>query len=117
MESRDHLFFDCAFSFDLWSRVSTRCSLAPIRSWNQTVAQMESLRGNKSARMLPLLAWQATIYWLWNERNGRLHATSHRPITVLFSAIDHQIRNKIQSFREGNPLLSSSMMQRWFTTA
>lgn len=116
-ESRDHLFYDCDFSFDLWTRVSTRCRLQPLRSWGLTVAHMESLSGNKATRLLTLLAWQATTYWLWNERNGRLHATGTRSVAVIFKAIDHQIRNKIQSFRETNPNLSSVMMQLWFATA
>ncbi|KAF3501920.1 hypothetical protein F2Q69_00045745 [Brassica cretica] len=34
-----------------------------------------------------------------------------------FYASDLQIRNRIQSFRESNPRLSSSMMQTWFRLA
>ncbi|CAN6929767.1 unnamed protein product [Brassica oleracea var. botrytis] len=34
----------------------------------------------------------------------------------MYSAIDRQIRNKVQSFREINPSLSTTMMQRWFST-
>uniref|UniRef100_A0A0D3DN28 Uncharacterized protein n=1 Tax=Brassica oleracea var. oleracea TaxID=109376 RepID=A0A0D3DN28_BRAOL len=111
------MFFDCTFSFELRSRVASRCRLPPFQSWNQTVDQMESLTGDISICLLSLLAWQATIYWLWNEQNGRLHARSLRPVTVIYTAIDHQIRNKIHSFRDVNPSLSSTVMQRWFATA
>ncbi|CAG7872166.1 unnamed protein product, partial [Brassica rapa] len=65
-------------------------------------------------RSLTLLGWQACFYWIWNERNNRLHANQFRSLDSLFSIIDHQIRNKIQSFRETNPRRSSQMMQRWF---
>nr|VDD31348.1 unnamed protein product [Brassica oleracea] len=75
---------------------------------------MLSLPVASSTRSLILLRWQATIYWICNERNNRLHANQFRSVDSIFSIIDHQIRNKIHSFRETNPWRSSEMMQRWF---
>lgn len=57
------------------------------------------------------------LYWLWNERNSRLHTNSFRSIDSLFRIIDRQIRNRIQSFRSSNPKLASSMLQSWFRHA
>ncbi|KAG2239171.1 hypothetical protein Bca52824_090031 [Brassica carinata] len=74
---------------------------------------MISLPPPASSRSLTLLGWQASIYWIWNERNNRLHANQTRLIATLFSIIDHQVRNKIQSFRETNPRRSSQLMQLW----
>lgn len=119
-ESRDHLFFNCSFSFHLWELSATRCSIQPLRTWSQTLDQMQGLpsqRSQRSARLLSLLAWQSNLYWLWNERNSRLHSNSFRSIDTLFTMIDRQIRNKIQSFRPSNPKLSSSMLQLWLRQA
>ena len=116
LESRDHLFFDCPFSYDLWTLIASRCCRRPLRSWGQTVDQLTALVGDKAKRLLSLLAWQATIYWLWTEKNGRLHARPFTTTTVMYSVIDRQIRNKVQSFREINPSFSTTMMQRWFST-
>ena len=116
-ESRDHIFFHCTFSFDLWELTARRCSIQPLRSWSQTLQQMQALPTQKSQRphrILTLLAWQSNLYWIWNERNSRLHTNSFRSIDSLFTIIDRQIRNRIQSFRSSNPKLSSSMMQLWF---
>ncbi|KAG5380854.1 hypothetical protein IGI04_028696 [Brassica rapa subsp. trilocularis] len=114
-ESRDHLYWDCGYAFDLWNRVAGRCGIVPQRSWDNSLNQMLSLSPAASTmRSLTLLGWQACIYWIWNERNNRLHANQFRSLDSLFSIIDHQIRNKIQSFRETNPRRSSQMMQRWF---
>ncbi|CAG7880009.1 unnamed protein product [Brassica rapa] len=74
-------------------------------------------RASRALRLLTLLAWQSTIYWIWNERNARLHSNSFRSADRLFRVVDLQIRNRIQSFRESNPRLSSSMMQTWFHLA
>lgn len=70
-ESRDHIYWDCRFSFDLWSMVASRCRLNPQRNWETSLAQMISLPPPSTARSLTLLGWQATLYWTWNERNNR----------------------------------------------
>nr|VDD07972.1 unnamed protein product [Brassica oleracea] len=85
------------------------------RQWESSLHQMISLPPPPSTtRSLTLLGWQATIYWIWQERNQRLHVNQFRSFGCLFSLIDHQIRNKIQSFRETNTRRSSAMMQLWF---
>lgn len=116
-ESRDHLYFDCSFSYELWRMVASRCRIAPSRTWASTITRMEALSLPKAFRLLTLLVWQATIYWLWSERNARLHNHIFRSPDLIFSLLDRQIRNKIFSFRNSNPTLSSMMLQRWIDTS
>ena len=119
-ETRNHLYFECEFAYNLWLKSSRRCSLTPSHNWPDALNQMITLpasRASKALRLLTLLAWQSTIYWTWNERNARLHSNSFRSADRLFRVVDLQIRNRIQSFRESNPRLSSSMMQTWFRLA
>lgn len=116
VESRNHLYYECPYSKDLWSLTASRCALTPLYDWEPTVSQMISLPRNKNRRprtLLVLLGWKSTIYWLWTERNERLHSNKFRSVDVLFRIIDRQLRNRIQSFRETNPVLSSAMMQLW----
>lgn len=70
-ESRDHLYWDCGFSFDLWSIVADRCRINPSRTWERSLNQMSTLTASIAGRSLTLLGWQATIYWIWNERYSR----------------------------------------------
>ena len=105
-ESRDHLYFFCMYSYDLWKMVIRRLRLIHQRAWTDTFAQMTTLPPPNSERNLTLLAWQATMYWL-------LHANTFSSSDQIFKLMDHQLRNKIQSFRETNPTRSSQMMQRW----
>lgn len=112
-ESRDHLYWGCNFSYQLWSLVASRCRINPLRSWESSLNQMKTLPPPNKTQSLTLLGWQATIYWIWNERNQHLHANRFRSVDSLFSSIDHQVRNKIQSFRESHPTRCSEMMQLW----
>ncbi|KAF3518831.1 hypothetical protein DY000_02059781 [Brassica cretica] len=75
--------------------------------------QLPRQRAHRSKRLLILLAWQSTIYWTWSERNTRLHQNTFKTVDAIFTVVDRQLRNKILSFRETNPVLSSAMMQQW----
>lgn len=74
-ESRDHLLFDCPYSWEIWSSVTTRCSVTSPRDWPSIVSYLTSLRLPKPHKKLLLIAWQCSIYLLWTERNFRIHHT------------------------------------------
>lgn len=113
-ESRDHLFFSCNYSYDLWAMVARRLQLVPSRHWPITIQQLIALPPPASQRILTRLAWQATLYWLWTERNTRLHTQMFRSVDQIFKLLDRQLKNKLQSFRDTNRTRSSIMMQSWF---
>ncbi|KAL0665549.1 hypothetical protein Bca4012_102387 [Brassica carinata] len=92
-ESRDHLYFDCPFSWGIWSLLG--------------------LNHGSPKGHLTILCWQACLYWVWSERNARLHRDVFRSSDALICRIDRQIRDKILSFRETNPTVSSVMMLQW----
>lgn len=112
-ESRDHLFFDCNFSSILWNQVASRLDIAPLRSWSDSLIFMQTLAGPAWYKRLCYLAWKLVIYALWMERNSRLHRQQYRSCDSLYSAIDRTVRNKIHSYRDVNPAISSNMMQYW----
>lgn len=112
-ESREHLFFSCNYSFDLCQLVARRIQLLSHRDWQTTLDQMTSLPLLSPQNNLALLVWQAAMYWLWTERNVRLHANTFRSGDQIFRLLDRQLRNKIFSFRETNLTRSSIMLQSW----
>uniref|UniRef100_A0A0D3BAR3 DUF4283 domain-containing protein n=1 Tax=Brassica oleracea var. oleracea TaxID=109376 RepID=A0A0D3BAR3_BRAOL len=83
------------------------------RNWDATLGQMIALPKGKPPTLLSYLAWQAMIYWLWNERNARLHSNTFRSVDTIYTTIYRQLKNKIQSSRPSNPTMSSAMMQLW----
>ena len=115
-ESRDHLFYRCPFSGAVWEEVARRCNLQPQLDWDQTMIQMQSLQGSKYTKRLTLLCWQAGIYWIWQERNKRLHTQQFRSSDVVIPLIIRQITDRISSFRHKSPAESSRYMQLWFST-
>ena len=112
-ESRDHLFFSCPFSWNLWSLLAIRAGLNPEQQWIRVTTQLQALNSRNWKGRLILLTWQCCIYWILQERNGRLHRNAFRSVDALLRMIDRQIRDRILSYRNNNPQLSSRMMQLW----
>lgn len=114
-ESRDHLFFSCTYAWNLWLIQARRCGFTPQRTWDTVTTQLQTLGGRTWRGRLILLSWQCCLYWIWQERNGRLHRNSFRSVVALDKLIDRQIKDRILSFRESSPRLSSQMMQQWIS--
>lgn len=116
-ESRNHIYFECSYSEIVWRAITRRCQFQSPVVWEENLNRLIQLRGNKDLRRLTLIALQATIYWLWAERNKRLHQQTFRTVDSLIPIIDKQVRNRIQCFRFSNPRACSAMMQLWLLYA
>ncbi|KAF8105943.1 hypothetical protein N665_0151s0036 [Sinapis alba] len=112
-ESRDHLFFSCSYAWELWFSLSQRCGFSSERNWSAALQQLQRYHSQNWRGRLILLCWQCCLYWVWQERNGRLHRNSSRSVGLIGRLVDRQVRDRILSYRDTNPLLSSRMMQRW----
>ncbi|KAL0689587.1 hypothetical protein Bca4012_089265 [Brassica carinata] len=116
-ESRSHLFFDCSFSWDVWLNSQRNLRYTSSRSWEEIIEDLRRFRGTRAARTILLLAWQATIYALWAERNCRLHRQLYRSTHSLIAEIDQTVRRRIASIRRDAPQLSSDMLCLWFSAS
>ncbi|KAL0731194.1 hypothetical protein Bca4012_027288 [Brassica carinata] len=107
LESRNHLFFTCSYSWSVWSSMAQRCNFAPVSTWDHSVAALMNRNSSKPEKLLCLLAWQCTIYLLWKERNNRLHRNCYRSTDSISSLAVSTIRTKIAAIRSSSPSLSS----------
>ncbi|KAG7533326.1 hypothetical protein ISN45_Aa08g009650 [Arabidopsis thaliana x Arabidopsis arenosa] len=99
VESRDHLYFACPYSFTVWLEVVGSLIPAPDPDWSETLRclSMNSCDGN--TRILLRLAFQATLYYLWRERNERKHNQRYRSNIQPAAAIEKAIKARIMSLR------------------
>lgn len=72
--------------------------------------------GRKLGGDVTLLCWQSSIYWIWQERNKRLHNQQFRSPEAIISLITRQITDRISAYRLDSPAISSIIMQLWFST-
>ncbi|XP_048621873.1 uncharacterized protein LOC125591527 [Brassica napus] len=116
-ESRDHLYFNCDYSWELWKPLALRCGLTPSRLWTDTISSLLTLSSPAWQRRLILLVWQLVMYSIWQERNSRIHRQIFKPKGTISNSIDRTLRNKIHSSREANPTMASNMIQFWIASS
>ncbi|WZZ27984.1 hypothetical protein YC2023_011385 [Brassica napus] len=110
---RNHLFFECVYSSQVWHNIGNRSGLTISSSWDQTLTALHHLSGPRHAKLLPLFTWQSTIYYIWSEQNARLHRNTYRPPDSISNSIGSYIKSKIVEIRTSSPRLSSSFFQLW----
>ncbi|GKC91500.1 reverse transcriptase domain, reverse transcriptase zinc-binding domain protein [Tanacetum coccineum] len=73
-DSHDHLFFECAFSSQVWSKVRVLCGMDTIlpRLIDITSFINPISKGKMLISILSRLVLAASSYYIWLERNGRL---------------------------------------------
>lgn len=112
-ETRDHIFYQCHFTWTVWSAIAGRTRHVPDRDWNRELSNMQQLRGPRHLQILKLLAWQSTLYYLWLERNSRLHRKIFKPPDAIIKQIESTVRSRISAMRDQSPRLSSAMFTAW----
>ncbi|XP_020262492.1 uncharacterized protein LOC109838459 [Asparagus officinalis] len=88
-ENRSHLFFECAYSSDVWNCIMDWLQFS-WRSchWEILINWFSSrLKGRGIKQRVKRMALSATIYAIWNERNMRVFQQKSRPVEHLVKGI------------------------------
>ncbi|XP_020261305.1 uncharacterized protein LOC109837456 [Asparagus officinalis] len=88
-ENRDHLFFDCLFSSEVWLLVMDwlkfswrSCVWNHIMNW-----YCYKLRGKGDRQKIKRMALSSTLYCIWIERNNRIFKNKFRNAVQVFGEI------------------------------
>lgn len=88
-ESRNHLFFECSFSNEIWSRVLSLCGLQrSVRCWKMELAWAAKKFKGKA------------LYHIWRERNNRHHGKSTCAAEHVLDQIVWDVRVRLSSLRK-----------------
>ena len=115
-ETRQHLFFDCEFTREVWNYFTSRAHVSPPPLFEDGVRWLKNPCHDKNVTMILRLAHQASVYTLWKERNSRLHSGTSRPAAGIIMEIKALIRchldplSRAQSLRHHGP----SFLASWF---
>lgn len=115
VESWDHLFFGCSYTWTIWNSLASKRGFHSSRSWNQLLHDLNQVAGSRSHLMLLKLSWQAAIYLTWSERNSRIHRNRFKPPETILREASLIIKNMISSLRDKQHALASSLMQLWLS--
>ncbi|KAJ9536546.1 hypothetical protein OSB04_un000298 [Centaurea solstitialis] len=87
MDSHSHLFFECSFASDVWSRIKVKVNwLNAPTSWD-VMMDVLAVTCTSSRPLMQKLALSATVYMIWQERNTRLFTANHTHVIELVKNI------------------------------
>ncbi|GAV91993.1 zf-RVT domain-containing protein [Cephalotus follicularis] len=98
-ETPEHIFFQCPFSAKVWREVLDMCNIArPILPWADEVQWMSiHAKGNAFHQTVRKLAFAATIYHLWIERNRRCLKNLFLPYQEIVRMVRQDVSGKLAS--------------------
>ncbi|XP_009790774.2 uncharacterized protein [Nicotiana sylvestris] len=79
-ETIQHLFFKCSYAQALWSKLLEWQGIdRPVQGWEEELKWAEKLAKRRNATTeLYKMVLEATIYYVWQERNDRIFQTKTR---------------------------------------
>lgn len=114
-DSHEHLFFECLFTSSLWDRVKIIANLQNSNSkWDDIVSLLVPLSNrNFLSNIIGRLALGATAYFVWQERNLRVHKKGSRSVDQVFHVIFETVRCKIMSLLFKETVGVKDQLARW----
>ncbi|KAL9285654.1 hypothetical protein AtEden1_Chr4g0276671 [Arabidopsis thaliana] len=115
-EFREHLFFGCGVSFAVWGNFMFRASLTPPLLFMDCLTWVLSPSRDPNISLIIKLVFQASIYFLWKERNRRLHDHASRSSTAIIKEIKVILTAKLDplSRRSEFDAPDNSFLSTWF---
>ena len=86
----------------------------PDPDWDTTITRLLTGHYDQLTFILLRLVLQVTIYYIWRERNERLHNHVSKPVEHIARLVDKMVRNRIMSTRYYLRPRLQGLMQRWF---
>ena len=86
IEDRNHLFFECTFTANIWKRVLMLCGESRMpRTWDNEFLWVIGCKGKSLCSITKRIAWGAVIYHVWRHRNARIY---EKEFTRLLPSLD-----------------------------
>ncbi|XP_043697269.1 uncharacterized protein LOC122648066 [Telopea speciosissima] len=106
-ESRNHLFFGCPFSTDIWKIIYKLCfhdGTMPSNVIDAAISVRYAAGRAGKLGLVTKLAFCATIKHIWSERNFRIFRNKIRPKDQIIGAIKGDVIGRLSSISlEGDP--------------
>nr|GEU41751.1 putative reverse transcriptase domain-containing protein [Tanacetum cinerariifolium] len=114
-DSHEHLFFDCPFSHQIWSRVKHNAGLSVLGSFLDSIVSilMPIVKRKSFKSCIGKLALAEAAYFVWQERNLRLFKSSKRSIQEVVDCVMSSVRLKLLSCRFKKSKVAVLFLRLW----
>ncbi|GJR71446.1 hypothetical protein Tco_0083811 [Tanacetum coccineum] len=114
-DSHTHLFFECSFSDQVWSRMKVLAGLSTASSSiSDVVDQIVPISKRRQVRcIIAKLVIAACAYFIWQERNWRLFRLQKRTVAQVIECIKSSVRLKLLSCSFKMSKTAKDMLTLW----
>lgn len=101
IETCEHLFITCPIAVKVWKAILEKCCVfRRPRLWqNELIWATHNLKGNSFGNTIKRIAWAATFYYIWRQRNIRIHENVFRLANFVISYVVDDVRFCIASLK------------------
>ena len=100
-ESHNHLFFECPMSARIWNNILRKGNMiVPHISWDNLIEWLSTnWIGTSLSCSILKLCLATTVYYIWQERNRRVHENHHQIAKSITCTILEIIRMWLSSYK------------------
>ncbi|XP_019098415.1 PREDICTED: uncharacterized protein LOC109131697 [Camelina sativa] len=101
---------------EVWQYFTSKAHVSPPQSFEDGVRWLKNPCRDKNTALILRLAFQASMYFIWRERNSRLHNASSRPASALILEIKSLLRCHLNHLTAAQRLIppAPSLLMTWF---
>lgn len=115
LETRNHLFYECPFSSQIWSKLMGGILQSQYtEKWDELLHLLLDNTGDNTKLFLLRYSFQAAAHIIWWERNRRRHGEKGRPPNLLIKILDKTIRNRLSTIRRQGDRKYDDGLVIWF---
>ncbi|XP_019085605.1 PREDICTED: uncharacterized protein LOC109126483 [Camelina sativa] len=116
LETRDHLFFSCGFASKIWAALAEGVYKAEYTThWPAIITYLSNQQRDRTEAFLSRYVFQALVYAIWKERNGRRHGESAHTAGQIVKWVDRQVRNQFLAIQWMRDQRYDQGLQLWFS--
>lgn len=114
-DSHNNLFFECSYASQVWFRVLQVAEIQFVSSkWDDIMAWLLPISDQDNVLIIVAhLVLAAVSYFVWQERNNRVHGKSERNPEQLSKVIVEMVRLKLASIQFKKNALVENMRKTW----
>ncbi|XP_052627262.1 uncharacterized protein LOC128133760 [Lactuca sativa] len=114
-DSHSHLFFECPFSTFVWKAVIDRVEIKiKSHSWMELIEELQGLLKGKSIQVFIVkIAFAASVYYVWKERNIRLFRKGKNEGMKVVLNIFEDIRLKLIGLKSEFLGFDNEVKRKW----
>lgn len=116
-ETRQHLFFDCTYSSEVWTFFCSRLNAHPPVLFEDGLRWLRNPSPDEFKKLIIKLVYQAALYCIWKERNTQIHNQNFRSAQAVILEMKQVIQARLDPLSRvhSSRRTDTTLLGTWFS--